>query len=108
MITLFATMIVVHLLCDYPLQGDFLARAKNHRDPIKGTPWYTALLSHAGIQAGGVALTTHSPELAALEMVAHTIIDFGKSDGWYGFNVDQLLHIACKGMWVLMIWRGAA
>lgn len=29
-----------HALCDYPLQGDFLAKAKNRAAPLPGVPWY--------------------------------------------------------------------
>lgn len=96
-------LLIVHLLLDYPLQGNFLSKAKNHRSPIAGVPWYTALFSHAAIQGAGVGFVTGSALLAVAETVAHALIDFGKSDGRYGFNVDQALHIACKVAWVTAI-----
>jgi hypothetical protein len=37
---LFGALVAAHALCDYPLQGDFLARAKNRAAPIAGVPWY--------------------------------------------------------------------
>ena len=43
-----------HALCDYPLQGDFLARGKNHTDPIPGIPWVHCLVAHALIHGGMV------------------------------------------------------
>ena len=32
-------LMVGHALADYPLQGDFLAKAKNRTAPIPGVPW---------------------------------------------------------------------
>jgi hypothetical protein len=45
--------------------------------------------------------------LAAFEFVAHFVIDFGKCEGWYGggsasYNIDQVLHVLSKVIWVLM------
>ena len=47
-LTIFAMMVVGHVLADYPLQGDFLSRAKNRFSPIVGVPWYNAypVLTH--------------------------------------------------------------
>ena len=96
-------LVSVHFLCDYPLQGDFLAKAKNHKSPINGVPWYQALLAHAFIQGAGVALITSSVSLGLLEAIAHVVIDYGKSDGWYSFNMDQFLHLLCKFIWLLCL-----
>jgi hypothetical protein len=35
-------LIAGHALADYPLQGDFLSRAKNRSAPIPGFPWWQA------------------------------------------------------------------
>lgn len=96
-------LIVAHALADYPLQGDFLARAKNHRAPIAGVPWYQALMAHAVIQGGGVYLITGSLTLGLAETVAHAVIDYLKSDGRISFNFDQGAHIACKVLWALLM-----
>jgi hypothetical protein len=40
---IFPLLLVDHALADYPLQVDFLARAKNHAAPIPGISWYQAL-----------------------------------------------------------------
>lgn len=92
-------LLVSHVLCDYPLQGDFLARGKNHKNPIPGIPFYQCLLAHALIQGGGVAVVTGSLKLGILEFIIHTFIDFGKCQGLYNFNIDQLFHIICKLAW---------
>jgi hypothetical protein len=38
LISSFWWLLVAHVLADYPLQGAFLARGKNHRNPIPGIP----------------------------------------------------------------------
>lgn len=102
MLTMFLLLIAGHALCDYPLQGDFLARAKNRIAPIVGVPWYQALGAHAAIHAGAVGLITGSVWLGVAEFVAHSLIDDAKCSGKIGFNTDQSLHIACKAAWVLL------
>lgn len=101
MLELFFQLAIVHFVADYPLQGDFMAKAKNHRLSIPGVPFYHPLVAHAAIQAGGVWLVMGSPALAVAEFLAHAVIDYAKSDGRFGFGVDQCLHLACKAAWVL-------
>ncbi len=100
--TLLFKLLCMHALCDYPLQGDFLARGKNHLNPIPGVPWWQCLTAHAFIQAGGVYLVTGKIELAVAELVAHWLIDFGKCSNRYGFNEDQAAHVVCKIIWVIL------
>lgn len=118
-------LLAAHAVCDYPLQGDWLSKAKNPtlifdpkfglRQPIKDdrySPlmleriWPLALLSHALIHAAAVLLITGSIWLFLAELVAHTLIDYAKCKGAFGYNVDQYLHILCKLAWVavLLIW----
>lgn len=100
---LFAALMIGHALADYPLQGDFLARAKNRTAPISGVPWWQALSAHALIHAGTVWLITGVWWLGALEFVFHAAIDDSKCRGLIGFNVDQLSHAICKASWALII-----
>lgn len=120
MIALLFYLIVAHCLADYPLQGDFLARAKNQTAPLPGVPWQIALFAHAMIHAGFVAALTGSLLIGSAELVAHMAIDYAKSDGWLGkawpgswqepeansraFWHDQALHIACKVAWATVIF----
>jgi len=97
-VTLF-WLLVAHVLCDYPLQGDFLARGKNHKKPIPGVPWMQCLAAHALIHAGAVAFLTHSVALGFAEFVSHALIDYLKSEGAYSFNEDQALHLLSKFIW---------
>ena len=100
---LFALMVFAHALGDYPLQGEFLSRAKNRANPVPGVPWYQALAAHSIIQGGLVGLVTGSLWLGLAETVAHAVIDDAKCTGKLAFNQDQALHIACKIVWVAVL-----
>lgn len=106
MLAIFAMLLAGHALADYPLQGDFLSKAKNRANPIPGVPWYQGLLSHAAIQGGMVGLVTGSLTLGAAEFVVHCLIDDSKCMGRISYNTDQALHVACKVAWVasLLAW----
>ena len=113
-LTLLFWLLVGHAVADYPLQGDFLARAKNHRAPVvaangQAFPWWIALAAHALIQGGAVALVTGSVLLGVAETVVHFAIDYATSEGRTGGYVgDQALHVACKVLWVaLALWGHA-
>lgn len=94
-------MLIAHAVADYPLQGDWLSKAKNPTlDLVPGqTIWPLALLSHAAIHAGAVKLATGSWVLAGCEFAAHTAIDYWKCRGGLSYNGDQVLHIVCKVFW---------
>lgn len=121
MISLLCLLIVGHALADYPLQGDFLARAKNHTAPIPGVPWIHGLFWHSVIHGGAVGLITGSVLLGVLETLVHMGIDHAKCAGWFGesadpavidyfqrraFHIDQALHVACKVLWVVLYAGG--
>lgn len=97
-------LIFWHFLADYPLQGDFLSRAKNRANPIPGVPWYQAMGAHAFLHAAGVWFITGSALFGLYELVAHALIDDAKCRGRIGFNGDQFLHIACKVGYCIAIW----
>lgn len=100
-------LLAAHALLDYPLQGDFLAKAKHPLDREvsaymgKGF-WVHALTSHALIQGGGVAVVTGIWWLGLFETIAHWIIDYGKCMWRYSIHVDQFLHVLCKVVWTLI------
>ena len=91
-----------HALCDLPLQGDFLARGKNHKAPIPGVPWRQCLLAHALIHAGMVTLVTGSALLGLAELAIHAATDWAKCDGRLSFDQDQAVHYGCKLAWALL------
>lgn len=102
MILLVLKLLVAHALCDYPLQGDFLAKAKNPRAPIPEVPWAFPMAAHAAIHGGAVAFCTGSPLLGVLEAALHAVIDYEKCVGRFTFAQDQIAHVMCKVAWALM------
>lgn len=98
----FGALVVGHALADYPLQGDFLARAKNRASPIPGVPWWQALGAHAIIHGGFVAIVTRSPALGVAESLVHAITDDLKCRGKISFNQDQAIHAVCKAAWAVL------
>nr|WKF58801.1 hypothetical protein HUO10_003302 [Paraburkholderia busanensis] len=98
---MFLMLLIGHVIADYPLQGEFLARAKNRTNPIPGVPWWQAMFAHALIHAGAVWLITGSLFLGFAEFVMHHWIDDSKCRGKLSFNQDQALHVLCKFMWVV-------
>ncbi|ACI54432.1 conserved hypothetical protein [Rhizobium leguminosarum bv. trifolii WSM2304] len=96
-----ALLLIGHALADYPLQGDWIAKAKNHKlDLVPGEViWLGVLVCHASIHAAFVWAITGSGWLGLAEFVAHAVIDYAKSDGRLTYNQDQLLHVLCKVVW---------
>jgi hypothetical protein len=95
-------LIGAHALADYPLQGDFLSKAKNRTAPIPGVPWQQALGAHVAIHGAFVAIITGIWWLAIAEAAIHWITDDAKCRGKITFNQDQAVHIACKALWLLI------
>ena len=91
-----------HFLADYPLQGDFLSRAKNRNDPIPHVPWQQALFAHSFIHAGFVFLATGSVIAFVGELIVHAITDDLKCRGELTFNQDQMIHFGCKVAWAAL------
>ncbi len=92
-----------HFIADYPLQGDFLSKAKNRTAPIPGIPWWQALGAHSFIHGAIVALLTGIWWLGFAEAVVHWFTDDAKCRGKLTFNQDQAIHLVCKMAW-FVIW----
>lgn len=99
-------MLVGHALADYPLQGDFLAQAKNRNTALGAQFWPWALGSHALIHGGAVALATGSVGLGLAETILHAVIDEAKCSGHLTLNEDQAAHVLCKITWALAVLVG--
>lgn len=98
-------LVAGHALADYPLQGDFLARAKNRTAPIAGFPWWQALGAHVVIHGAFVAFITGIWWLFFAEAAIHWLTDDAKCTGKIGLNTDQAIHIACKIAWLaIALW----
>lgn len=102
------TLIAMHALCDYPLQGPFLSEAKNRNTALGKLFWPHALFAHAMIHGGAVLLLTGSLALAALEVVIHAGTDWLKCEGRITLNTDQAIHIGCKVVWATFVMWGIA
>lgn len=112
MIAMFLMLISSHAVMDFWAQSDALAQMKNRNRPNTRVPpgqapqviWPYALSAHAIHHGVGVGVVTGSVWLGLAEAVAHGLIDFGKCENWYGIHVDQAAHIACKCMWVVVVF----
>jgi hypothetical protein len=108
LVTLF-WMLVGHALADYPLQGEFLATAKNRHTALGALFWRWALPAHALIHGGAVAaaawpaLGAAAVVLGLAEAIAHALIDAAKCSGRLSLHQDQLLHVACKIAWSAVV-----
>ena len=104
--TLLFLLFAAHALADYPLQGDFLAQAKNKHTEIGRGIWPHALFAHVMIHGGFVLLLTGSIWLALAEVAIHAVTDSMKCDRIIGFHTDQFIHLACKIGWALIATGG--
>lgn len=78
------------------MQGDFLARAKNHANPISQVPAGLILAYHAFLHACGVYYFTQSAICASIEFLTHMLFDFCKNAEIINFKEDQVFHILVK------------
>lgn len=101
-VDIFFLLVVGHVLADYPLQGDFLAKGKNRNSPFVGVPWYQAMFAHVMIHGGMVFMVTGSLFLSIMEILIHAIVDDAKCRGKIGYNTDQGIHIGCKVLWAIL------
>ena len=106
---IFFALLIAHALFDYPLQGDFLSRNKNRHykdenNNVKGL-WIHCLTSHSILHAGIVWLITGSFIIGIMEFVLHWIIDFLKCEGITNFHTDQFLHVLCRILYVIILWK---
>lgn|SRR5690625_5283055 len=99
-------LIAAHALADYPLQGDFLAQAKNRHTDIGKHIWPHGLIAHSFIHGGFVFVVTGSAVLGVFEIVAHAVTDWLKCENKISYTVDQAIHIGCKVLWSALIVGG--
>lgn len=102
--TMFLALLFFHFIFDYPLQGDFISRAKNRLNPIPGVPWKQAMFAHGFMHGFAVWIVTGLWTLAILELFVHMIVDDLKCRNLLTFNQDQFIHIVCKAIWVYLAY----
>ncbi len=111
--TLFFLLVAGHAIGDFAIQTDWVAYNKsrhtkdNHELELRGKMekvWLWVLSAHSLHHGLIVFLITQRIWLGVAETVVHWITDFGKSENWYGFHVDQALHIAAKVAWIALLY----
>lgn len=95
-----------HAVADYSLQSDYMAREKVRSQAANRASWVMALSAHALVHAGVVWLISGSMVLGAAELALHWMIDLAKGERRIGLVTDQLMHLACKGGYVLALVYG--
>jgi hypothetical protein len=103
---LFFAFAIAHALADFPLQGDYLARMKVRDQAGTASEWIISLTAHSLVQAGGVWIVSGSALLGVTELCLHWLIDLGKGEGKFGYLADQVLHLACKLAYVVVLVLG--
>lgn len=101
--TLLFLLLAAHALGDFAFQSRFLAMAKDRHSEIGREYWVVALPAHALIHGVLVLAITGSTGLGLAETALHGVIDACKSERWITFRTDQVLHVLCKVLWLLLV-----
>lgn len=96
-------LVAAHFLLDYPLQGDFLSKAKNAFKPLAGVPWGQAMGAHVFLHAAAVFMVTSSYVFFFTELIAHYFLDMSKCRGDISYNKDQACHLLWKLIYFLIL-----
>jgi hypothetical protein len=91
-----------HFVADFVLQHDRMAVEKCPGADAT-LPWQWWLLAHAACHGLFVGLLTGVPMLGISEWITHGVIDYFKCKNRYNLLTDQLLHLACKLIWVACV-----
>ena len=92
-------LLLGHAIGETVLQPRWIRFNKHRADSPR---WIIGLGLHGLIHGAFVAVITGSLLLGLGEIIAHSLIDFGKGEGWYQAVPDQLMHASCKLAWVLL------
>ena len=101
---IFFLLLFGHALGDFALQDQHMIEHKNKGKHPE--TWAIYLAAHAIIHGGLVGFFTGSFVLAILETVCHAAIDYAKCIGKINLNLDQALHVGCKGLWIILLIKG--
>jgi hypothetical protein len=96
-------LFALHFLCDFALQGDYMARAKNPFADKPASEWFWALGGHSLIHGAAVCLLL-GWRLGMAEAVAHCVIDYAKCARRVSYDLDQASHLLCKLIWLSLAW----
>lgn len=99
-ITVLFLLLSGHAVADYALQSDFIANAKNQTTELGKQFWVHVLPAHSLIHGLAVFLATDLIWLGVAETIIHGVTDYFKSAGKINLMQDQLIHFACKALWL--------
>lgn len=93
---IFGALLIGHAIADSLLQPPGLSQGKRS---TRGSERWRALGAHGAVHGFFVALIL-APAFGLAEAVAHALIDRAKGRGWISNEIDQILHVACKAIWL--------
>lgn len=107
LIEMFFILIAIHLVADYVLQGDSVATGKNKNlDPAKfGVSWYYWLSAHAATHSLLVGIAVQNFYAGLIEFVWHFITDYLKCEKKINLHMDQVSHVVCK-LIIVIVFKG--
>lgn len=113
LMTLFFLLLAGHAIGDFAIQTDWVAynKSRHTKDAMSRevlgkleNVWPWVLSAHALHHGLIVFLITQKITLGVAETVSHWAIDYGKSENWYGFHIDQVLHVIAKMVWIALLY----
>ena len=109
---LFFKLMMGHAIGDFVLQPGPMSSGKNRNNDLRQQygpefpHWYYWLTAHSLTHAAIVFLITNSYLFAFLEAVSHWWIDYSKCENWINLHQDQLIHIAFKVLFCVLMFYG--
>lgn len=97
-LTVIQLLVAAHFIFDFPLQGDYLAKAKHPENKN----WLIHMTAHCYLHAIAVAIITNSTFLGLAEFILHFKTDYDKCMNKLTFNEDQLFHLIHKATTTLI------
>lgn len=91
-----AALLFGHVLADTLLQPPALSCGKRS---TRGSERWRSLGAHGAIHGFFVAIVLSGP-LGIAEAVSHALIDRAKARSLISAEIDQILHVACKALWL--------
>lgn len=99
---LFGALLLGHAAGDSLLQPPGLSCGKRS---TRASERWRSLAAHGAIHGFFVAVLL-SPLLGVAELIAHATIDRAKGCGMISNEIDQILHVACKCIWLGLYLKG--
>ncbi len=96
-------LILAHFVCDFVLQSDRMAKEKVPGSDVT-LSWRWWLTAHASTHGLAVAMITGFPIFGVAEAFAHAGIDWLKGRFQFALALDQSMHVACKIIWIVLIY----